>query len=383
MEWNGRKIRPVGNVIKSKEFDFQDALKPLGEKKNNGFVWVPGGQFGSVQSPDTTPPVSPSPTPTVTTTQTLTPTPSVTPTLTNTPTNTGTPTNTPTPSVTPTQTITPTNTGTPTNTPTPTFAFDSDALNYINTLVTSGATLSFTEKTYINNFYVNAKSQGVYSYFGDFYPMLGGTSSTHSINAKSPGTYNLTFFGGWTHNSSGATPNGTNAYANTIQDNAIYPNSLGLTGYYVGSSYSGGSGQYIFSNRISVTTPVISYRQQRAGATGNILGYGFRNGVERPNGTGNLNYMFGYQQSMRTAGNTIWYYAQANLILSGTSVASTAGPLTDYVQIARDGTTNYGEGRCQFANISSWSGSSPTSGQLTIMNTLVNQLQSDFGRSVI
>jgi hypothetical protein len=330
------------------------------------------------KEPPSTTPTTPTPTPSVSPTSTLTPTPSVTPTLTNTPTNTGTPTQTPTTSV------TPTNTGSPTPTPTPTFAFDSDALNYINTLVTSGATLTFTEKTYINNFYVNAKAQGVYSYFGDFYPMLGGTSSTHSINAKSPGTYNLTFFGGWTHNSSGATPNGTNAYANTIPDSAIYPNSLGLSGYYVGTSYSGGSGQYIFSNKIIIGGGItLTYRQQRGGATGDILGYGFRNGVDRPNGTGNLNYMLGYQQSMRTAGNTIWYYAQANLILSGTSAASNATAFNNYVELARDGSTNYGEGRCQFANISSWSGSSPTSGQLTIMNTLVNQLQSDFGRSVI
>ena len=358
-------------------------MYPKGSKQPRQ-VWA--AVMNVYKAPETSPiPTTPTPTPSITASPTVTPTQTLTPTNTGTPTNTptnpGTPTNTPTPSVTPS--FTPTNTLTPTQTPTPTFAFDSDALNYINTLVTSGATLTFTEKTYINDFYVNAKSQGVYSYFGDFYPMLGGTSSTHSINAKSPGTYNLTFFGGWTHNSSGATPNGTNAYANTIQDSAIYPNALGLTGYYVGTSYSGGSGQYIFSNRISTSAPVLSYRQQRGGATGDILGYGFRNGVERPNGTGNLNYMLGYQQSMRTSGNTISYYAQANLILSGTSVASTAGSSSAYVEIARDGTTNYGLGRCQFANISSWSTTSPTSGQLTIMNTLVNQLQSDFGRSVI
>jgi hypothetical protein len=311
---------------------------------------------------------------------TPTPTPSITPTTTVTPTVTTTPTNTPTTSVTPTVTTTPTTTPTPT----PSFAFDGDAFNYINALETSGATLTFTQKTYINDFYVSSKSQGVYSYFGDFYPMLGGTAATHAINAKSPGTYDLTFFGGWVHNASGATPNGTNAYANTIQDSAIYPNSLGLSGYYVGTSYSGGSDQYMFSNRISISAPVLSYRQQRQGSNGNILGYGFRNGVERPNGTGNLNYMLGYQQSMRTSGDTISYYAQANLILSGTSVASTAGSSAAYIEIARGGSPGiYGIGRCQFANVSSWSGSSPTSGQLTIMNTLVNQLQSDFGRSVI
>jgi hypothetical protein len=337
------------------KINYADLIKPLSEKAETQVSWV-GGYIANVQKQESVP-VSPTPTPSITPTQTITPTPTLTPTNTTTP------------------TLTPT--------PTPTFVFDSDALNYINTLDTSGATLSFTEKTYINNFYVNAKAQGVYSYFGDFYPMLGGTSSTHSINAKSPGTYNLTFFGGWAHNSSGATPNGTNAYANTIQDSAIFPNALGLSGYYVGTSYSGGSGQYIFSNRINFNAPVLSYRQQRGGVDGYILGYGFRNGEERPQGTGNLNYMLGYQQSMRTAGNTIWYYAQANLILSGTSVASTAGSNTEYVEIARDGVNNYGEGRCQFANISSWSGSSPTSAELTIMNTLVNQLQSDFGRSVI
>jgi hypothetical protein len=113
MEWNGRKIRPAGNVIKAKEFDFQDALKPLGEKRNNGFVWVPGGQFGSVRQTTSSTPVTPTPTPSVTPTSTLTPTPSITPTLTNTPTNTQTP------SITPTNTNTPTLTTTPTTTPTP------------------------------------------------------------------------------------------------------------------------------------------------------------------------------------------------------------------------------------------------------------------------
>jgi hypothetical protein len=87
----------------------------LGEKRNNGFVWVPGGQFGSVQPSTTSVPVSPTPTPSITPTNTQTPTPSITPTQTITPTNTGTPTQTPTN----TQTQTPTNTTTPTPSITP------------------------------------------------------------------------------------------------------------------------------------------------------------------------------------------------------------------------------------------------------------------------
>ena len=113
MEWNGRKIRPVGNLVKPKQFDFQDALKPLGEKRNNGFVWVPTKQIlMDVDQEDSTP-VSPTPTPTITSTPTVTPTTSVTPTVTTSPTNT------PTTSVTPTTTVTPTLTSTPTSTPTP------------------------------------------------------------------------------------------------------------------------------------------------------------------------------------------------------------------------------------------------------------------------
>jgi len=117
MEWNGRKIRPVGNLVKPKEFDFNDALKPLGEKRNNGFVWVPVQKIGSVFETESVP-VSPTPTPTITSTPTVTPTTSVTPTVTTSPTNT--PTTSVTPSITPTTTVTPTVTTSPTVTPTTT-----------------------------------------------------------------------------------------------------------------------------------------------------------------------------------------------------------------------------------------------------------------------
>lgn len=103
MEWNGRKYRPAGQVMKQTKPDYQDMLKPYGQKNDNGNVWIPVLQMpGNV--PQDAVVVSP------------TPTPSITPT--NTPSNT--PTSTPTPSVTATNTPTPTitNTGSPTPTPT-------------------------------------------------------------------------------------------------------------------------------------------------------------------------------------------------------------------------------------------------------------------------
>jgi hypothetical protein len=47
------------------------------------------------------------------------------------------------------------------------------------------------------------------------YPVVGGVASAHAVNLKTPGTYNLTFATGWTHASTGMTPNGA-TYADTL-----------------------------------------------------------------------------------------------------------------------------------------------------------------------
>jgi hypothetical protein len=105
MKWNGRNYRPAGQYIRhsknNKDFNFEDALKPLGEKENKGNIWVPVKQVIMNVPQDAAVPVSPTPTPSITPTNTQTPTPSITPTQTITPTNTSTPTTTPTPSPTP------------------------------------------------------------------------------------------------------------------------------------------------------------------------------------------------------------------------------------------------------------------------------------------
>lgn len=50
--------------------------------------------------------------------------------------------------------------------------------------------------------------------FKYIYPRIGGTSTKHAYNLVTA-TATGTFSGGWTHDGSGATPNGTNAYMNT------------------------------------------------------------------------------------------------------------------------------------------------------------------------
>ena len=67
----------------------------------------------------------------------------------------------------------------------------------------------------LNTLESDLNGYGILSKMKALYPFVGGTSTKHSYNFINPGQYQITFNGGWTHSSTGATPNGTNAYGNT------------------------------------------------------------------------------------------------------------------------------------------------------------------------
>lgn len=75
-----------------------------------------------------------------------------------------------------------------------------------------------TDATIINA--LNTLEQGMIdnsltSKFLAFYPMVGGTATKHKYNFLNTSQYSLVFNGGWTHSSTGAKPNYSNAYADT------------------------------------------------------------------------------------------------------------------------------------------------------------------------
>lgn len=228
MKWNGRTYRPTNAqyITKKKDFNFEEALKSLGEKEMP--VWNPViGVNNSKEQPSP----SPTPTSTKTPTPTITPTPSQTqgasPTPTETPTNTPTqtPTTTPTPTITSTITPTPTSTPvpasptqTPTNTPTPSStppAGTLEAQTYLTAVVNAGGTLDSTISGATITLFQTLFSQSLWNKLTAFYPLLGENSGGTAVNAKNPGTDNITWVGGLTFDYSGATSNGTNGYGNT------------------------------------------------------------------------------------------------------------------------------------------------------------------------
>lgn len=189
------------------------------------------------------------PTPSVTTTSTNTPTPSVTTTQTNTPTQTGTPTTTPTttstPSMTPTMTNTPTFSPTPSSTP---IVTDADAIAYLNAVVTAGGSVNSTQSGATNTLFTSLKSNSLYTKITAMYPFLGGVAGSHKFNAKNPldtnAAFRLSFVGGWTHGVSGATSNGSNAYADTfLSGTTLSPINNHQSVYMLNNTVYTGSGK--------------------------------------------------------------------------------------------------------------------------------------------
>ena len=121
-------------------------------------------------------------------------------------------------------------------------SYDADAQAFF----TAASITDSGQKTAINTLVLGLKSASIWSKIPCIYPFIGGNSTSHSFNLKDPTKYQLTFFGGWTHSSTGAKPNGTNAYATTnFKPNTDYTNPTSNQGHgvytntnFISASYS-------------------------------------------------------------------------------------------------------------------------------------------------
>jgi hypothetical protein len=99
---------------------------------------------------------------------------------------------------------------------------DADASAFFTASGLTGA----TNQSAINQLVVSLKGFGIWTKMKAIYPMIGGTAALHKWNLKDPqdtnAAFRLVFSGGWTHSSTGALPNGVNAYANTF----LVPNTI-------------------------------------------------------------------------------------------------------------------------------------------------------------
>jgi hypothetical protein len=97
---------------------------------------------------------------------------------------------------------------------------DADAQAFIN----AAAIDDQVQANAINNLVIGMKADGLWTKMKAIYPVVGGIASSHAVNLKTPGTYNLTNLNtGWTHSANGMTS------LNTFAGTGIQPSTvLGL-----------------------------------------------------------------------------------------------------------------------------------------------------------
>jgi hypothetical protein len=169
---------------------------------------------------------------------------------------------------------------------------DSDAQAFLNAAVIENV----TQANAVNTLVTDLKGYGIWTKMKAIYPFIGGTSTQHKYNLRNPldtdAAFRLVFNGGWVHSSTGSTPNGVNAYANTflIPSSILSLNSTHLSVYSrtnivsnsveIGSSGSGGGSPYLLmQTRISGDLIAAALNDNGAGIkASNVNSFGFHLG---------------------------------------------------------------------------------------------------------
>jgi hypothetical protein len=206
-------------------------------------------------------------------------------------------------------------------------AFDADAQAFFDRVTAAGGTLSATEKTAVNTLVVQMKADGTWTPMKAIYPMVGASAAACAQNLKSS-SFTATFSSGWTFASSGITPNGTSAFADTglNQSTNLTNTNLHCSYYANGGSFTGGDGSIgvaTSSTFLLLRNLAIYYNQCDGdfgiynvsnfgfycGSRGDaVLRYGYYNGnlvltsTSVPNATSSLNYYFGALNNGGSAG---------------------------------------------------------------------------------
>jgi hypothetical protein len=217
--------------------------------------------------------------------------------------------------------------------------------NETNAFLYSSQITDNTQKTAVNTLVSDLKTAGIWTKMRAVYPFVGGTASTHKWNLINPqdtdAAFRLTFTGGWTHSSTGALPNGTNAYANTFLNPAL---TLGTNDKHISS--------YI---RTNISGCLIGCNDGLNNRGDVIWRFGSNNyyNLSAPLTTIASTATNGFYLSYRNISTNSKYLINANAIqtITQNSTASTNQIL--YIGVRNDGGSvfSYSNSQCAFSSI--------------------------------
>ena len=230
----------------------------------------------------------------------------------------------------------------------------------------------------ITTLVLDLKSTGIWPKMVAIYPFVGGSSSAHSVNLKSPGTYDITWAGTVTHSANGVQGNGTNGRGKTglVPYTALTQHSCHISAYCRSSNVNSGIDMGAWDGNRTITTS-IRY-------TGDIY-YHNCNDSNFGNTTTVTNAQ-GFWVGSRTGSAITDLVAYKNgTAISSTGIVSNVGydhPTVEFNLLAlglSGGTGGYFSDR-QFAFMSV--GSGLTSTEVSNLYTLVQAYQTTLGRQV-
>lgn len=246
--------------------------------------------------------------------------------------------------------------------------YDADAAAGIAAVEAAGGTLTGAQKTACDTFIRGLKTQSIWSKCAALYLFVGGTESSHSVNWKTPGTYNIAWVNGPTHNGNGVTGDGSSTYGETGMDmSTVCPqNDAHISAYC----------------RTAAATNTLLGASETASAGGveiaclTNIGRGRINDSTTTDSTGDN---AAFHLLSRTASNARFIQRNATQVTSTTASVATVPYELMILALNEDGTaTNFTDANLAFVSV----GTGITTTQGLAFNTLVAALQTAFGRNV-
>jgi hypothetical protein len=242
-----------------------------------------------------------------------------------------------------------------------------------------------TQISAIQSLVVGLKSAGVWSKMRAIYPFIGGTASTHKWNLKDPrdldAAYRLAFSGNWTHSATGATPDGSTAYANTFAvPSTFFSDYTGAYGLYLRTNPASSTGYRVDMGAQFFSDPTSNRFLQHIGSTDGNSYYDWRNRVTVATST--VGSVIGFHVVSRTSTSLMTVYRNGNSVASGTSSDITTDLPNRALYI---GAQNHSDGPSLHSNREQsfvFLSESLSGSEVTAVNAAVQAFQTALGRNV-
>lgn len=236
--------------------------------------------------------------------------------------------------------------------------------------ITAASITDPTQQAAINTLVTDLKGYSIWTKFKAIYPIVGGIASSHAVNLKTPGTFNLSFQTGWTHSANGMTPLVTYADTSLIPNSILSLNSTHISGY--------------IRNNINSTGPILS--SENAGSYDNGLYIWPKQAANQYSIRLNDNSsdfaivtydVRGFHVAIRTASNVKKYRVNTTQIFNSGTASSALNTSSIYLGKSRNN-PNYFDNQIAFSSI----GDGLTDTEAANFYTAVQAYQTTLSRQV-